>query len=72
VHIHLYRDDPAAAGGSTSKGTLLAVEDVDTAYEIYELVCLRGSMIQGCVHVLTYFLHPNTNITAPPARAQDG
>lgn len=38
VLIHLYRDDPAAAGGSTSRGTLLKVEDADEAYYIYELV----------------------------------
>ncbi len=33
VLIHLYRDD-----AGESKGTLLKVEDADTAYEIYELV----------------------------------
>lgn len=36
VLIHLYRDDVGAGGAG--RGTLLAVEDPDEAYYIYELV----------------------------------
>lgn len=38
VLIHLYKDDPSAAAGGGGNKTLLAVEDADEAYEIYELV----------------------------------